>query len=190
MTSGGNEQTMTAISIIEPARAEAMPADFTDWVQIGRELIHKRRQLDWEIADWVLFGSERFPEQVEMALADMTDDPRALRRVERVARAFPPHLRQPALTFDHHAHVADMPTQEALPLLQRSAREKLTARQLRIEAMLRKVETGQILPREDDPEDEALMALVRAWNRAPKPAREDFAEMVAESHLGLIEFDA
>ena len=53
--------------------------------------------------------------------------------------------------------------------------------------MLRKVETGQILPREDDAEDDALMALVRAWNRAPVSVREEFAEMMAGSAMGVIE---
>ena len=74
-----------------------------------------------------------------------------------------------------------------MPLLREAEREKLPAKKLRIKAMLRKVETGQILPREDDAEDDALMALVRAWNRAPVSVREEFAEMMGDSALGVIE---
>ena len=88
---------------------------------------------------------------------------------------------------EHHAHVADMPTQEALPLLTEASKEHLPPSKLRVRAMLRKLETGQILPREDDPADDALLACVRAWNRAPVAVREDFAEMVADSDYGLIE---
>jgi hypothetical protein len=96
-------------------------------------------------------------------------------------------MRDSALSFDHHAHVADLPIQEALPLLKSAHDQNIDARKFRICAMLRKVETGQILPREEDGEDDALMAMVRAWNRAPVPAREDFAEMVFDSDMGLID---
>lgn len=161
---------------------------FEHWLAIGRGLADSKRHIDWLIGDWITFGRQRFPVQIEMALAEVVDDDKALRRIERTVAAFPPHLRDSGLSFDHHAHVADMPVQEALPLLHRARQEKLSPRQLRVEAMLRKVETGQILPREDDAEDAAMLALVHAWNRATRQVREDFAEMVRESHLGLIDF--
>ena len=40
---------------------------------------------------------------------------------------------------------------------------------------------------EDDAEDDALMALVRAWNRAPVSVREEFAELMADSAMSVIE---
>lgn len=168
----------------------ALPDDtpYPHWLSVGRSLASQKRNIDWLIGDWIAFGRTHFPEQIELALADLADDPNRIKRIERTTATFPPHLRQPSLTFDHHAHVADMPVQEALPLLQHAAQEKMTARALRIEAMLRKVEIGQILPREDDAEDECLLAMVRAWNRATRHAREEFADMIAETHFGLIEF--
>lgn len=184
---------MTALAIIEPeAEASgislARTSSFEDWRKQGEQLATTRRTIDWLLGDWLAHGREHFePEQIELALADMTEDPKALRKVERVAKTFPPHLRNTALTFEHHAHVADLPVQEALPLLKQASDEHMPARQLRLLAMDRKVETGQLLPREDDPEDDELLALVRAWNRARHSVREDFAEMVAESHMGVIE---
>jgi len=170
--------------------ALTLPAevDFESWLEVGRDLAARKRSIDWMIGDWLTFGRQHFPEQIELALGDVIGDEFALRRIERTVKAFPPHLRDASLSFDHHAYVADLPAQEALPLLKRARAEKLTARRVRIEAMLRKVQTGQILPREDDVEDDALLAMVRAWNRAPARAREDFADMVAGSHLGLIDF--
>lgn len=167
------------------ALAENTP--LADWIAIGRGLATSKRHIDWLIGDWVQFGRTHFPEQIELALGEVVDDNQTLRRIEKTVRAFPPHLRDESLSFDHHAHVADMPAQEALPLLKRAHDQNLSARALRLEAMLRKVETGQILPREDDAEDDALLAMVRAWNRAPRSAREDFAEMVRDSHLGVID---
>jgi len=175
---------MNAITII-PANVAADP--FLEWLDKGREIVRKRKELEWDLADWVLEGREHFPEQLDLALADVSDDPRNLKRIEKTARAFPPSQRCASLSFEHHAHVADLPTQDALPLLREAERERLPAKKLRIKAMLRKVETGQILPREDDAEDDALMALVRAWNRAPVSVREEFAEMMADSAMGVIE---
>jgi hypothetical protein len=177
-----SEEPNTALSLALPETT-----DYPTWLAEGRRLATSKRHLDWLIGDWINFGREHFPDQIELALADVSDDPRNLKRIEKTARAFPPHLRHADLSFDHHAHVADLPTQEALPLLKEAERDHLPARQLRIRAMLRKVDTGQILPREDDAEDDALMALVRAWNRAPRSVREEFADMIAESHLSIID---
>ncbi len=170
------------------------PSEFDLWLAEGRRLAGIRLTLDFEIGDWLAKGRERFfPEQIEMALGEIALDAehaRALKRLERVARAFPPSQRHPGLTFEHHAQLADLPKQEALPLLQRAGKEKMGAKQIRLEAMLKKVDLGLVLPREDDPEDDAMLALCRAWNRAPKPVREDFfamAEEAADAGYGIIE---
>lgn len=169
--------------------ALALPDDtpYPHWLSVGRSLACQKRNIDWLIGDWIAFGRTHFPEQIELALADLADDPNRIKRIERTTATFPPHLRQPSLTFDHHAHVADMPVQEALPLLKAAHQANWTARQLRIEAMLRKCEIGQNLPRDDDPDHDHLLALSRAWNRAPRHVREEFADMIAESHLGVID---
>jgi hypothetical protein len=176
---------MTALALAEPA------ASFTEWLAIGRDLAHTRLTIDFALGDWLAQGRDHFaPEQIELAIGEIAADveqARALKRVEKVARAFPPAVRDTALTFEHHAKVADLPRQEALPLLREAREEKLPASKLRVRAMLRKVDLGLVLPREDDPEYDALVACVRAWNRAPIDVREDFAEMVAESGYGIIE---
>lgn len=171
------------------ALALALPDNttFTDWLAQGRSLALSKKSIDFLIGDWINFGREHFPEELQANLPGLFDDPKLAKRAEKTAKAFPPHLRDASLTFEHHAHVADLPTQEALPLLKQAHDEHLPARQLRIRAMLRKQDIGQILPREEDAEDDALMAMVRAWNRATRTAREEFAELVADSDLGVIE---
>lgn len=179
---------MTALAVIP---APETPVDFTLWLEQGRTLAHTRLQIDWMLGDWLAQGRDHFaPEQIELALGEIAADveqARALRRVEKVARAFPPSIRDTSLTFEHHAKVVDLPKQEALPLLREAREEKLPASKLRIRAMLKKVDLGLVLPREEDPEYDAMLACVRAWNRAPMDVREDFAEMVAESHMQDIE---
>lgn len=55
------------------------------------------------------------------------------------------------------------------------------------EAVRQWCEIGQNLPRDDDPDHDHLLAMSRAWNRAPRHVREEFADMIAESHLGVID---
>ena len=160
---------------------------YPDWIATGRALANSKRNIDWLIGDWLSFGRVHFPEQIEMAIADLGEDPKRIKRIETTVTAFPPSRRDASLSFDHHAHVADMPTQEALPLLKAAHDANWTARQLRVEAMLRKCEIGQNLPRDDDPDHDHLLALSRAWNRAPSNVREEFADMIAESHMGVID---
>lgn len=169
-------------------------SDFDRWLAEGRRLAGIRLTLDFEIGDWLAKGRERFfPEQIELALGEIAVDAehaRALKRVERVARAFPPSQRHPGLTFEHHAQLADLPKQEALPLLHKAGKEKMPARKVRLEAMMRKIDLGLVLPREDDPECDQLTAICRAWNRASKTVREDFlamAEEAGENGYGIIE---
>lgn len=171
------------------AVALALPSEtpYPQWVSIGRSLAARKRNTDWLIGDWIAFGRTNYPEQIQDALFDLGQDQRAIRRIEKTAKAFPPEIRVNRLSFDHHAHVADLPTQDALPLLKQAHDAKSTARQFRIDAMLYKHENGYIIPREDDAEDDAMMALVRSWNRATSNVREDFAEMVKDSGLGVIE---
>ena len=182
---------MTELAILEPGAALEPPQSFDEWRTLGRRLAYTRINLDFALGDWLAAGREHFaPEQIEMVLGEIAADAeqaKQLRRVERVAKAFPPSLRNTALTFEHHAHLADLPVQEALPLLKEASERHLTAKAVRTAAMLKKIDLGLVLPREDDPEDDAMLALCRAWNRAPVAVREDFAEMVAESHMGVIE---
>lgn len=179
---------------LSSAPALETPSEFDLWLAEGRRLAGIRLTIDFEIGDWLAKGRERFfPEQIEMALGEIALDAehaRALKRVERVARAFPPSQRHPGLTFEHHAKVVDLPKQEALPLLQRAGKENMPARLVRLEAMMRKIDLGLVLPREDDPECDQLTAICRAWNRASKPVREDFfamAEEAADAGYGIIE---
>lgn len=180
-----NAQPIGTRTLSENTLALVLPADtpLPDWLAMGRSLAVQRRTIDWLIGDWVAFGRTHFePVQIEMALGEITADAQVLRRVEKVAKAFPPHLRNQALSFEHHAQVADMSVQDALPLLKQAERENLTAKALRHRAMDRKIETGQILVQDvDSADDKAFSDLCVAWNRASLTVREDFAERVAES---------
>ena len=178
----------------ELAASEVMPnapVGFTDWLQQGRELYARRKRLEWECADWLAEGSAKFPEQMSLALQEFASDPierKALARTARVAAAIPPSQRNTALTFTHHAHVADLPLEERLELLKRAETENLSARAMRIVSLERKAELniGNAQFDDDDWEYQELMAIIRAWNRARRDARQSFYDMAGDAELGVI----
>lgn len=173
-------------------QGEVMPAGFTEWLEQGRSLYAQRKALDWKCADWLAEGSQRFPEQMKLAIAEFATDPieqKQLAKSARIAAAIPASQRDAALTFAHHMHVADLPAPERLELLSRAAKENLSARALRVVAMERRANLGlgnTELP-DDDPDYQLLMGIVRGWNRAPQHVRQDFYDMAGDANLGVVE---
>ncbi len=163
---------------------------FDGWVGIGADLAAQRRNTDWLIADWLAAGQERFADQIEFEfLADTLGiAPKRLKSVAATAAAFPAAVRDASLSVDHHAHVATLPAPDRLAILRRAHVEHWTPEETRIEAIKRKVESGQgNLMVDDDPEYHALMLIVRGWNRADRAVRQQFIDLAAESDLGIID---
>src|SRR5690606_35101784 len=161
----------TTLEIHAPSLELPPSTTYEDWLKTGETLRTAKHHLDFMIGDWIAHGRVHFPEQVQPVLDGLGLDRRHLKRIERTVATFPAHLRDGKLSFEHHAHVADLPAAEALPLLKEAHRENLEAREFRIRAMLYKVESGRVLPREDDAEYEALAAFARLWNRHPVSVR-------------------
>jgi len=164
----------------------ALPcADFSAWVEEGRSLAEKRRNVDWEIGDWMLSGREHgFLDQAGFDfLADnLGIAPKRLKDITKAAIAFPVHLRDAALTIEHHAAVSPLPKQEAMELLHAARDKHWTPEQTRYEAM-------KAHPRDTDRkvEESPLESFLRHWNRLPRPVRFEAAEMIAASHGEEIE---
>lgn len=178
--------------IYDPRGAQEAPEDFSEWLEQGRALYDERKALEWRCADWLADGQARFPKQMEMVLESLAADPieqKKLTKAARVAAAIPASNRNTALTFDHHAHVADLPLDERLALLAKAADEKISARALRIVAMERRRELGIGTMLIDDPDwdYQFLQAIARAWNRAPQHVRQDFYDMAGDANLGVVE---
>lgn len=169
-----------------------LPEGFNDWLEAGRELYARRKAIEWDCADWLSDGQARFPKQMEMVLPMLAADPieqKKLTKAARVATAIPASNRNTALTFDHHAHVADLPLDERLTLLAKAANENISARALRFLAMERKQELGigTMLIEDPDWDYVFLQSIARAWNRSPKHVRQEFYDMAGDAELGVID---
>lgn len=188
---------MNAMMAIEtmgkPGLALSIPKNqtFDQWVEMGRSLCEGQRVVNWWIGDWWAAGSHRYGERAKVAAARIFGrEFGALMNLASVCRSFETSRRREALSFTHHVEVAALPPDKADALLTRAETESLSTRDLRVEVVKIRTALGHFPTRDqadDDPEHTALVAIARAWNRAPVGARETFAEMVAEANLGEID---
>jgi hypothetical protein len=176
---------MNAVAVIEAALT---PAE--EWIDRGRTLAAQRRDVDWAIADWMVEG--KAAGHLDQAGFDFLADnlgigPAKLKLIHKAA-AIPAHLRDTSLTVEHHAHVAELPVQEQIELLTEAKRQHWSDDDLRKQTITRKVETGRAaMLSPDEWDDHCRMQLQHAWNRASPSVREDFAELIAASNMGVID---
>lgn len=177
----GGISEVNAVTVIDAA---APACALQSWIDTGRALAAQRRDVDWRLADWMLDGqSQGFLDQTNF---DFLSDnlgiaPKRLKDITKAATAFPAHLRDKALTIEHHAAVAPLPKQEAMELLHAAKDKHWTPEQTRYEAM-------KARPREErQVEESPLESFLRHWNRLPRAVRFEAAEMIATSHGDEIE---
>lgn len=159
---------------------------FDAWVATGRSLADQRRNVDWEIADWMLSGKEQgFLSQAgfDFLSENLGMAPKRLKDIAKAAEAFPLHIRDTSLTIDHHASVASLPKQEALELLHAARDKHWTPERVRHEAQAHTSEPRHL----DRNSDAILESFIRHWNRLPRSVRLEAAEMIAHSHGDEIE---
>lgn len=161
---------------------------FEQWLAIGRNLVDQRRNVDWLLGDWLAEGKERYPEQVGFDfLADALGiAPRRLKDIDQAVRAFPAHMRDTTLTIEHHAGVASLPVQEALPLLKQAKEQHWTPEQTRVEASRLRM-SDRTHERAAPDADSALASFIHHWNRLPRQVRLEAAELIADAEGGEIE---
>lgn len=172
---------MNAVTVIEAATP---PAEFNSWVDTGRNLASERHNLDWRTGEWLHEGKQAgYVDQVGMDfLADnLGTSPKRLKAIAQAFEAFPPHMRDPSLSIEHHAAVAAIPdNQGRLELLHTAKREHWTPEQTRHEAA-----KARTAPERTD--ESPLESFLRHWNRLPRAVRIEAAEMIAEANGELIE---
>jgi hypothetical protein len=167
---------MNAVAIIEPTQEPTL----SSWIERGRSLATERRDVDWRLGDWLHDGQQQG--YLDQAGFDFLSEnlgiaPKRLRDINRAVEAFPAHLRDRALSVEHHASVAALPQQDALDLLHKAKAEHWTPERTRVEAQTHRGEESGV--RGDRDSDGMLESFLRHWNRLPRALRLDAAELIA-----------
>jgi hypothetical protein len=165
---------MNQITTIEAAGAAAIgpSPEFLAWITDGRRLVDQRREIDWRLGDWLADGRQRFGEQAEFDfLADALGlEPKRLKEAERVALAFPEHLRAQDVPVEVHAYIAALPEDQRLEKLQQASREHWGTKEAR--AVVARHKQQEAMFEDEDSTARLATELFRAWNRMPAEARE------------------
>ena len=191
---------MNAVTTIElPAEAVALALpdgiEFTAWIEIGRSLFTRHRQVEWLLADWLRVGAEKFhdEEQFGLFLDEMGVDQKRAQSDAKVARLIPASWRSDRVSFDvckQIAKIEDEPTRQRM--LKKAVDEHWNVREAHHAMVEHRSETGQIFD-DDDPIPRLATEIVRCWNRATPAAREYFyelAQVAADNRFAPIDEDA
>lgn len=150
--------------------ATEVAAGFDGWIEAGRALMQQRKEVDWQIAQWLKegrdrFGNERQFQLFEALMIEAKDGRAAIKTFE----AFPDdNTRAHGLTFDAHRRVAALPADARLEVLSRADRERWKLEQIGA-AVTEYRHQHDLLP-EPDPERQGE-EIVRAWNRCQPEGR-------------------
>jgi hypothetical protein len=180
---------MNAMTTIEPA------TDFQSWVEQARILFAQHRQTEWQVAEHLRIGIERFPDepQLNLFLDQIGVDKKRAISDAKVAKLIPESWRTDKISFDVCKQIAKVEDPDLrLRMLKQAESEHWNEKEAHHAVVEHKSETGQLIP-DDDPVVRLSTEIVRCWNRATPDAREYFyqlAEMAAASGFGPIDEDA
>lgn len=79
------------------------------WRQIGDHIGGIHNSSVWWLADWLIYGQQKYPDRYRRAIAETSLDYQTLRNYVWVARKFPVSRRRDRLSFQHHAEVSSLP---------------------------------------------------------------------------------
>ena len=181
---------MNAIAMIH-----APEETIADWADRMRRLILDKRNVEWEIADTLELGREKFGDDPQMQLfleAIGYDQKRAIADA-KVAKLIPAAWRTDKISFEVCKHIAKVEDAELRQrMLKQAEAEHWNERAAHHAVVQHKVETGQLFE-DDDAVSRFATEFFRLWNRMPLDAREyafPLIEIAAASGFGPIDEDA
>jgi len=138
--------------------------EFDEWEELGGQLRKANNSIGFMIGDWINYGDGKFGEKYDEALARTNIDYGTLRNYAHVARRVHLSLRNDKLTWNHHATVAKLKTNEEQQHWLDVAREnRLSVRRLR-----KSINFGRIATEEEtqgDPADRGYVTYLALLNR-------------------------
>ncbi|USQ86420.1 LmbU family transcriptional regulator [Streptomyces phaeoluteigriseus] len=104
---------------------------FEEWERAGRQLSGLLNSSSWWLGDWLVYGKDHYADRYERGINAAGLQYQTLRNYAWVSRRFELHRRRPALSFQHHAELASLCTDEQETWLDSAERMKWSTKQLR-----------------------------------------------------------
>ncbi|MYR47713.1 LmbU [Streptomyces sp. SID4928] len=90
----------------------ARPVSFAAWEAAGVKIARAHDSSAWCLGDWIVYGQARYENRYKQAVEAAGLDYQTIRNYAWVARRFDLSRRRESLSFQHHAEVASLATQE------------------------------------------------------------------------------
>jgi hypothetical protein len=104
---------------------------YEDWERAGEKLVRIADTSAWCLGDWLTHGQAMYRDRYRQAVARAGLDYQTLRNYAWVSRKFSPQRRHEGLSFQHHAEVASLPTDQQDLWLQRAEDRAWSRNELR-----------------------------------------------------------
>jgi hypothetical protein len=142
--------------------------DFEQWREAGLKLSKIASSSAWCLGDWVAHGYENYQDKYREAIEAANLDYQTLRNYVWVARRFSVSRRRDTLSFQHHAEVAALSSDEQDYWLDRAEANSWSRNELRrqVQRNCRSVEDGVGGRRSLLPRIEVLSDRIERWRSA------------------------
>lgn len=104
---------------------------FENWRRAGSKLVRVFDSSVWCLGDWVAYGEKEYADRYLRAIDSVGLEYQTLRNYAWVARRFDLPRRRDTLSFQHHAEVASLPSEEQDRWLDQAEQNKWSRNQLR-----------------------------------------------------------
>jgi hypothetical protein len=152
---------------------------YDEWERAGRQLADILDSSSWWLGDWLVFGKDHYTDRYQRGIRAVGLSYQTLRNYAWVSRRFDLTRRRTALSFQHHAELASLPTAEQELWLDRAEERKWTTKQLR-GALRAERQSVQQPPGPTDPRRllEVPGSRFQRWHQAAEQVGVDFEQWV------------
>ncbi|MEU3730997.1 LmbU family transcriptional regulator [Streptomyces sp. NPDC033538] len=152
---------------------------YDEWERAGRQLADVLDSSSWWLGDWLVYGKDHYTDRYQRGIRAVGLSYQTLRNYAWVSRRFGLARRRPALSFQHHAELASMPTEEQELWLDRAERRQWTTKQLRgALRAARRDERQPPAPTEPSRRLEVPGGRLQWWHKAAEQLGVDFEQWV------------
>ncbi len=159
---------------------------FEEWEKAGRQLSGIVDSSSWWLGDWLVYGKKNFSDRYVRAIRAAGLQYQTLRNYAWVSRRFDLTRRRSRLSFQHHAEVASLPTEEQDWWLDRAEQATWTTKQLRTQIRAVRVDAagGEVAAKEQAamiPRIEVPNRRLVWWRKAADQSGFDFDRWVLDT---------
>lgn len=110
---------------------------FAEWLENLKRIAMVEKSGQFWIGDLLVMGEEKFREKADQVMNDLGLAYQTLADYRWVCKSVPHQVRQEAVSFAHHRHVAPLDAEEQMRWLEHAAKKQLSAEELRQEIKLK-----------------------------------------------------